>query len=75
MGCGCGGNKVKNVIQNRISRNSNRINISNMNVSDTNNSSNTVQSLSAQNISGLSSTDRAKEKQRREILLKKLGRI
>jgi hypothetical protein len=72
MGCGCGGNKVKNVIQNRISRNSNRINISSTNSS---NSSNTVQSLSAQNISGLSSGDRAKEKQRREILLKKLGRL
>ena len=53
MGCGCGGNKVKNVIQNRISRNSNRINISSASIGNTDNSSNTVQSLSAQNISGL----------------------
>ena len=71
--CGCGGkNRVSNVTRNTTTRLP-RQNIQSLAVSNPNNNTVNIQSLAVKQ--DLSSDERAKEKKRREIILKKLGRI
>lgn len=70
--CGCGGkNRVANVTRNTTARTPKQ-NIQSLATNNTSNNVN-IQSLSA--TQDFTSDERAKEKKRREIILKKLGRI
>lgn len=72
--CGCGGkNRVSNVTRNTTVRTPKQ-NIQSLSVSAPNNNNNVnIQSLAVKQ--DLTSDERAREKKRREIILKKLGRI
>lgn len=73
MGCGCGGNKrVTNVTRNTSAKLPKQ-SIQNSTVNNTPNTNNTIQSLAVKK--ELTSDERAREKKRREIILKRLGRI
>lgn len=74
MGCGCGGNKrITNVTRNTSAK----LPKQSIQASTTNNvpanNNNTIQSLAVKK--DLTSDERAREKKRREIILKRLGRI
>lgn len=72
MGCGCGGNKrITNVTRNTSAKLPKQSIQSSTN--NNINNANTVQSLAVKK--DLSSDERAREKKRREIMLRKLGRI
>jgi len=71
MGCGCGGNKrIANVTRNSAAKLPNQ-RIQSLSTPSSNQTS--IQSLSVKK--DLTSDERAREKKRREIMLKKLGRI
>jgi len=75
MGCGCGGNKrIANVTRNSVTKLPNQ-RIQSLSTPSSNPSANqtSIQSLSVKK--DLTSDERAREKKRREIMLKKLGRI
>lgn len=70
--CGCGGkNRVSNVTRNTTTRPPKQ-NIQSLAVNNSNNNV-SIQSLSVKQ--DLTSDERTREKKRREIILKKLGRI
>ena len=73
MGCGCGGNKrITNVTRNTSAKLPKQ-SIQSSNNNNAVNTANTIQSLAVKK--DLSSDERAREKKRREIMLRKLGRI
>lgn len=75
MGCGCGGNKnIANVTRNNTAKFPRQSIQSLSNTTPTPRANPTsIQSLSVKQ--DLTSDERAREKKRREIMLKKLGRI
>lgn len=71
--CGCGSkNRVANVTRNTATRIPKQ-NVQNLAVSNPSNNNVNIQSLAVKQ--DLTSDERAREKKRREIILKRLGRI
>lgn len=79
MGCGCGGNKnIANVTRNNTAKFPRQSIQSLSNTTSTPRANPTPNPTSIQSLSvkqDLTSDERAREKKRREIMLKKLGRI
>jgi hypothetical protein len=74
MGCGCGGNKrIANVTRNNTAKLPTKQNIQSLSNTSSTSNSTSIQSLSVKK--DLTSDERTREKKRREIMLKKLGRI